>query len=216
MDLGLTKQRDLDLIRSIKRGINTDFCLKEIIQRHSGAFVDAVKMFGSSLPTNDANEFMQEKDYHIYKAAMNYDENKNAKFSTYLFYSAKWGCLSKKVKNSREVETVSFQEIFKDNADQENFEFKIQPKSRVSPRNSLEKIENRDILNSVFKILAESPDPRVEKIFTLRYKEGKKNKVMPWKNVAERVGNLTAQRCIDIHNNTLEFLKNKIVKYEQH
>ena len=214
--MGIIEKQDLDLINDIKHGVNTDFNLKEIINRHSGVFVDAVKMFGGSLPSKDACEFIEEKDYHIYKAALNYDESRNAKFSTYLFYSAKWSCLSKKVKNAREVETVSFQEIFKDSSEQENFEFKIEPKSTPpSPsKRFVEKIEEKDILDSVFDLVSKNPDPRVEKIFTLRYKEGKKNKVMPWKNVAEGVGNLTAQRCIDIHNNTLEFLRNKIVKYE--
>ena len=55
------------------------------------------------------------------------------------------------------------------------------------------------------------PDKRVWVIFNLRYIEGKKNTVMPWKNISEEL-NMSIQGCINIHDSALKQFTNKIRK----
>ena len=77
---------------------------------------------------------------------------------------------------------------------------------------SYEKTEdNSDTIKSMFEILAVHPDPRIFKIFKLRYQVGKKNNVMPWHLIANRL-KLSAQGCINIHNIGVSFIREKLSK----
>ena len=69
--------------------------------------------------------------------------------------------------------------------------------------------------NKILEIIGTHPDKRVEEIFTLRYVEGKKNKVMPWKEVAKEM-KLSIQGCINIHNAAIKFVKTKLKKELDH
>jgi DNA-directed RNA polymerase specialized sigma subunit len=66
-----------------------------------------------------------------------------------------------------------------------------------------------DIFNKVLKIIDNHPDKRVEKIFNMRYIEGIKNKVMPWKNIGDSL-NLSIQGCINIHNSAIKEIQNEL------
>jgi hypothetical protein len=79
---------------------NDESALHELISRHSGIYVDMLKKFGMScLTQNQISDIMKDKDYVIYKAALEYDESK-AKFSTHLANKAKYMCLTQKTKNN--------------------------------------------------------------------------------------------------------------------
>ena len=84
---------DPELTDLIKEKDNED-ALNLLIERHSGIYVDIVKKYGSqSLPNTDIYDIISDKDYVIYKAALDYDENK-AKFSTHVGNKAKYLCFS--------------------------------------------------------------------------------------------------------------------------
>ena len=74
------------------RSENNEKALNELISRHSGIYVDMIKRFGSNcLTQNQIQDIMKDKDYTIYRAALEYDENK-AKFSTHLANKTKYMC----------------------------------------------------------------------------------------------------------------------------
>lgn len=101
---------DCALTDLIKRE-NSEDALNELILRHSGIYVDMLKKFGfKCLTNNQVQDIMSEKDYVIYKAALEYDENK-AKFSTHLANKAKYLCLTQKTKNKNNKISSNFEDV---------------------------------------------------------------------------------------------------------
>tara|TARA_R110000765_G_scaffold116229_5_gene209362 strand:- start:967 stop:1554 length:588 start_codon:yes stop_codon:yes gene_type:complete len=185
---------DTDLTVLVQKN-NDEIALQELISRHSGIYVDMLKRFGyKSLSYNQINDIMQEKDYVIYKAALEYDPEK-AKFSTHLANKTKYMCLTQKTKNKKNYRNVPFEQT----------EFCQKDKSYTPEESCLLNDSFKRILNLIEK----HKDPRLKTIFKERYFEGKGSKLKPWKLVAEKV-NLSAQGCINIHNKAIEDIQNKI------
>ena len=113
---------DLALTELIKEN-NDEEALDELISRHSGIYVDMLKKFGfKCLTHNQVQDIMQDKDYVIYKAALEYDAEK-AKFSTHLANKAKYMCLTQKTK------TIAFLIILR----KSNFIKKTSPSHQINP-----------------------------------------------------------------------------------
>ena len=63
---------DTDLTTLVKKD-NDELALQELISRHSGIYVDMLKKFGyNSLSFNQISDIMEDKDYVIYRAALEY------------------------------------------------------------------------------------------------------------------------------------------------
>jgi len=185
---------DTDLTVLVQKN-NDETALQELISRHSGIYVDMLKKFGyKSLSYNQIDDIMQEKDYVIYKAALEYNPEK-AKFSTHLANKTKYMCLTQKTKNKKNYRNVSFEQT----------EFCQKDKSYTPEENCLLNDSFKRILNLIEK----HKDPRLKTIFKERYFEGRGGKLKPWKLVAEKVG-LSAQGCINIHNKAIEDIQNRI------
>ena len=185
---------DSDLTEKIKESNDGD-ALSELISRHSGIYVDMLKKFGDrSLTENQISDIMGDKDYVIYKAALEYDPEK-AKFSTHLANKAKYLCLTQRTKNKKNNLISNYDDL----------EF-CQKDETLNPRDQY--ILN-DSFGRVLNLIEKHQDKRLKIIFHERYFCGKKGKLKPWKQVAEKV-NLSAQGCINIHNRALKDIKNKI------
>ena len=162
------------------RDDNDGNALNELISRHSGIYVDMLKRFGhKTLTQNQISDIMQEKDYVIYKAA-----NKT-----------KYLCLTQRTKNKKNAETSNYDDL----------EF-CQRDSSPNPR---DQYINNDIFSRILHLIDKNSDKRLKVIFHERYFCGRRGKLKPWKEVAEKVG-LSAQGCINIHNRAITDLKNKI------
>ena len=185
---------DSDLTEKIKESNDGD-ALSELISRHSGIYVDMLKKFGyRALTENQISDIMGDKDYVIYKAALEYDPEK-AKFSTHLANKAKYLCLTQRTKNKKNNLISNYDDL----------EF-CQKDETLNPRDQY--ILN-DSFGRVLNLIEKHQDKRLKIIFHERYFCGKKGKLKPWKQVAEKV-NLSAQGCINIHNRALKDIKNKI------
>ena len=185
---------DSDLTEKIKESNDGD-ALSELISRHSGIYVDMLKKFGyRSLTENQISDIMGDKDYVIYKAALEYAPEK-AKFSTHLANKAKYLCLTQRTKNKKNNLISNYDDL----------EF-CQKDETLNPRDQY--ILN-DSFGRVLNLIEKHQDKRLKIIFHERYFCGKKGKLKPWKQVAEKV-NLSAQGCINIHNRALKDIKNKI------
>ena len=185
---------DSDLTEKIKESNDGD-ALSELISRHSGIYVDMLKKFGyRSLTQNQISDIMGDKDYVIYKAALEYDPEK-AKFSTHLANKAKYLCLTQRTKNKKNNLISNYDDL----------EF-CQKDETLNPRDQY--ILN-DSFVRVLNLIEKHQDKRLKTIFHERYFCGNKGKLKPWKQVAEKV-NLSAQGCINIHNRALKDIKNKI------
>ena len=181
---------DLTLISKIQDDHDQDSLL-EIIDRHSGIFHSMVNYFMSHPALLlDKNYLVGEKDSTIYDSALNYDPNRNTKFSTHLANQTKWKCLNllnKKKKN---------REVFID--DENNY---IEP----SCESFIKDINKGEAMNVFRKCLKKEKDERVEKIIDMRYGSGN-NKLTPWRSIAEEL-EMSIQGCINVHNRFINKVK---------
>ena len=187
-------ESDLSLITKVKKEGDTN-SLNELIQRHSGIYLE---MVNSVIPNNcdflDKNDILEDKEISIYKAIMNFDENKNTKFSTYLGNETRWKCLNMFNRGSK------YKHI-----DIDNFKEDV----NFTHEGSIEDLHSKEILQKIFKLAEEHEDERVRKIILLRYKIGNGNKTMPWKGVAENL-KISIQGCINIHDRFIEQTKKEL------
>ena len=185
---------DVELINNIKNDIDVEENLINLVDRHSGIYLDMVNAYSSiDNPFIDRDELIKDKEYKIYKAALNFDENRGAKFSTYLGNETKWSCLNVYNKNKRKP-------VF----NSEHIE--NMPENPNLNQESMAETLKRDLFDKVLSIIKKHPDKRVEKIFNMRYIIGTKNKVMPWKDIGNKM-ELSIQGCINIHNSAVDHVK---------
>ena len=189
---------DIQLIKNIKRNKHVDQSLSELIDRHSGIYLDIVNSFLKNC-NNDTlrEEIINDKELAIYNSALKYDEDKGTKFSTFLGNEAKWMCLNASNKNRKYIElndhSYDFEKIkYECNKAQQDF---------------------KDSVLKDFKVqLQNHPDKRLHKIFSMRYSGNKK--LTPWRKISKEM-KLSIQGCINIHNAALNSIsKNIRSKYE--
>jgi DNA-directed RNA polymerase specialized sigma subunit len=187
-------ESDLSLITKVKKEGDSN-SLNELIERHSGIYLD---MVNSVIPNNcdflDKNDLLEDKEISIYKAIMNFDENKNTKFSTYLGNETKWKCLN--IFNRG----VKYKYLDIDNFKEDG---------NLSEEDSTNDISSKEMLKKIFLLAENHEDERVKNIINLRYKIGSGNKMMSWKKVAENL-NISIQGCINIHDRFIEQTKKEL------
>jgi len=189
--------KDENLVKSIQENEETEKCLEVLINRHSGLCIDMINGYVSRQHNEGLRqELIKEKDYQIYQSALKFNPNKGSKFSTYLGNEIKWKCLNIYNKNKRRKTVQVEEELINYFSYDENHESKFC---------------NKEIFSNIIDQASSHPDPRVGKIFHLRYVEGKENSVMPWKNVSSQIG-MSIQGCINIHDMAIKKFGNKIKK----
>ena len=190
-------ESDLSLINKIKDSQDSN-CLTELISRHSGIYIYIVDQFTKNEQVSSCRDsILEDKDFIIYKSAINYNPEKNSKFSTYLANQTKWKCLNalKKARNKKEV---SLEQAFK------------KPSEDDSSIDQISKIEALALFQSM---LEKENDKRIKKIIDIRYNTSN-NKLTPWRTAAKKL-NMSIQGCINIHNRFIkkvnkEFEKNYV------
>ena len=104
---------DLELVQGVQEGINADACLQEIVNRHSGIYIEMVNYFmPQSMPFVNRTDLIDDKEYNIYRAVLKYDPDRGTKFSTHLGNETKWMCLNLYNKNKK-YSQVEFDEKLK-------------------------------------------------------------------------------------------------------
>jgi DNA-directed RNA polymerase sigma subunit (sigma70/sigma32) len=184
---------DADLIKNIKDN-NCNDSMKELEDRHSGICYTMIKKYYNSMSSVgvDPVELAKEKDYVIFKSALNFDASRNIKFSTWLGNQMRFHCLNCMNKNNT---TISM----------ENESIKlIMEKNQILNTNSL---LNKDNCEYIFNLLDQLKDKRIVEIFKIRYFSDKKT--VSWSKIGRKL-KISTQTVINLHNKTLRFLKNKL------
>ena len=180
--------KDILLVNDVKKDRNVE-SLKELIDRHSGIYVEMVnKHIPNDLEGVSKEDLIQDKDFSIYEAAINFDENKNTKFGTYVGNLARWKCLNiynRKIKFPQ----MNISDIFD---------------TKVSEEDAIKKIEEKEDIAKIFSALDYIKDKRVKQIFKMRY--GGDRKLTSWKKIAKKL-DISIQGCINIHNKHLTEIK---------
>lgn len=184
---------DSDLIENIKNSKNVEESLLELIDRHSGIYLEMVNSFLKNC-NNDSlkNDIVSEKDLIIYNSALKYDSSKGTKFSTFLGNEAKWTCLNASNRNKKFLELTD-----------QNFDFHTLKEEKEVGKEDLK----TQILTKFKKHLDVYPGKRVSKIFNMRYENT--NKLTPWRKISKEM-DLSIQGCINIHNSALKTIAKKI------
>lgn len=191
----LTLEDDNFLVESIKNNSNAEKCLEVLIDRHSGLCINMINGY-MSRNHNDSlrQELIKEKDFQIYNSALKYNPEKGSKFSTYLGNEIKWKCLNLYNRDKRRKTVPVEEELI----------------NYFSYQNSENSIDN-ELFNNIINQAENHSDERIGKIFHLRYVEGNKNSVMPWKSISS-IMDMSIQGCINLHNSALKQFRNKIRK----
>lgn len=184
-------KEDLELIKEIKSAKNPCDALREIIKRHSGIFISVVSSICSKKDSVEFADLIEEKDFYIYRSALKFDETKGVKFCTFLGNEAKWEALNLISRISKAKKEVVREGL-------------------IYPNQESRKVLGEKAIKSIIELAKNERDKRIYKIFRLRYVEGDSNKVMPWKKIAKKL-DLSIQGCINIHNNFVLRIKNKIL-----
>jgi hypothetical protein len=185
-------ETDLFLINEIKNH-NDNWCLKELIDRHSGIYMTIVnKIISDSCDFVNKTDVIADKDYTIYNAALKYNPDLNTKFPTYLANETRWKCLNLYNKNKkRKEEPLEYHENHKE----------------VSG-DFVSDLQNYEILNKIYKLAETHEDKRIKKIIDMRYGSDY-NKLIPWKTIAKKL-RMSIQGCINIHNKFIEQTKKEL------
>ena len=101
-------QTDTELAHNLQNDIESDASLQELVNRHSGIFLDIVNNYvPNNSPTSHKQDIIDEIQYYIYNAGLKYDQTRGAKFSTFLGNEAKWLCLNQHYKNKKKREGIN-------------------------------------------------------------------------------------------------------------
>ena len=155
---------DQELIDNIKNHEDVTNSLGELVNRHSGIYFDIVSRYVPATSIYcDRQDLFDDKDFNIYNAALKYNPNKGAKFSTFLGNETKFVCLNayNKAKKKPLITKAPEDLDFIEKADEST-------------------IIDTVLLQEINTLIKNNADPRVAKIFDMRYNEGIGNKTLPW------------------------------------
>jgi RNA polymerase sigma factor (sigma-70 family) len=187
----IQNETDNILIKNIKEK-NDEDSLKTLIERHAGLCNSLYKKYSAPLQASGVclDDVIRQKDYVVYKSALSFNEDKNSKFSTWLYNQVRYQCLNSINENSHYLTLEP---------DQLNY---LIEKNSPPPR------EYKTINDYIFNIIESCSDERVAKIFKMRYLTNT-NKKISWNKIAKKL-KISTQTAINIHNKTLKLLKTKI------
>jgi RNA polymerase sigma factor (sigma-70 family) len=188
---------DITLVENLQNQVDIENSLKTLVDRHSGIYLDMVNSYANpNSPFIDYHDLIKDKEYKIYHAAIKYDKNKGAKFSTYLGNETKWMCLN--IYNRNKRRPIWHSDYI------ENM-----PSIEETECDTISESIKKDLFNKVLNVIEKHPDCRVEKIFKMRYIIGSRNKLMSWKQIGEEM-NLSIQGCINIHNSAVKTFQEEL------
>jgi hypothetical protein len=188
---------DLALIKNIQEQKHAEKSLNILIERHSGICIDMVNSFLSRKTHKHLGaDLIKDKDYLIYSAALQFDQNKGSKFSTFLANTVKWKCLNIHNRDKKRL-TVP--------VDDDKIEY-LSYSNKLQNKNSL-----IDVYSHIIDESKKHPDKRIQRIFFLRYEKGTNNSVMPWRLISGELS-MSIQGCINLHNQAIEQFRKKIIK----
>ena len=188
-------ENEQDYIYNIKKNIDVDESLAALYKMHSKIYYKIIhKYFSSSNYSDKKSELIEECSYNIYFAAIEYDETKNTKFSSYLANKARWMCLN----------------FF--NAERKKQRLEDDPDLNQDDSTSIIPfLLKKERFSRIQEEIYKDQDDRVAEIFKLRYFDSKTNKLTSWKDVSSKLS-LSVQGCINIHNKFLKKLQSRIEK----
>lgn len=185
---------DLDLINNIKQNRCED-SLIELIKRHENIYYNTFHTYRKIIKLKQITfeELLEDVKLNVYKAALDYDPNKNTKFSTYLANVTRFICL-KLIYNKPNIESLNTEE---------NKKIEIELNNKPI---SLE--EENETLYNIYSIIDNLNDERAKEIFRIRFSDANKQD-RTWSSIGKKLG-ISTQTVINIFNKNIKLVKNKL------
>lgn len=186
---------DNDLIRKVKNE-QCNESLKTLIKRHTALCLSVFQKY-SAFFASDPERFqdlVKDKDFLIYKSALSYEDDKGAKFVTWLGNQARYECLNALNSKNRALIPVEDKELY----------YFLDQK-----QNEEESVDQNEV-DYVFTILGKLKDKRIKDVFVLRY-SGPKN--ISWSRIAAKL-QISTQTAINLHEKGVEILSQKLKSEE--
>lgn len=86
----IAQMSDNDLVSLVKQD-GSDAAMREIITRHSGAYINVVERYAGTGYCN-LNDIKDERDVNMYDLVMRYDPTRGAKLSTFIHNNTRYLC----------------------------------------------------------------------------------------------------------------------------
>lgn len=193
---------DLELIKKIQNKEEENESLISLIERHKKLFysiIDRRIKPNKKFPQHIIDEVIDSIGLVFYRAAINYDESRNMKFSTYLGQWCFW--FSQKTFQKYECK-IKFNPQY-----HEVLKRKIVSNSEYSNPN----IDEDDLIEEIKKIIKNLKNEEAKKILSLRYLECKEKKLTTWVKIGEQM-NMPPKACLYIHNKALKNIRDVLKK----
>ena len=180
--------QDLKLIEAVKQ-TGDDNAMRQLIGMHSGIYADVLSNSLSSDYDVYKQELRDDKDFLLYKFALDYDPSKNMKYPTYVGQRVKWMCMNI-VNRSRPWESL----------EEGSFDCSYEQEFEDLDQKRLDEIKN----------LADTyPDKRIVQIINERYFS---KTPTSWKDLSAKMAN-GQQALMGLHKKFLIWAKPKMSKY---
>ena len=138
-------ETDLHLINKVKEE-GDSFSVKELIDRHSGIYVEMVnKYLPDDMDGIMKNDVLEDKNFCIYDAAIKFDESKNTKFpqcSVDQTFESNVSCDSatNKIQTKEDIERIFLAiDLIKDNRAKKIFKMRYKNTKKLTPWKNIAK-----------------------------------------------------------------------------
>ena len=177
------------LVTNIKQK-NCSDSLTELVNRHTPLYVKIYQKYAHSLHNIGVNmqDIMDERWFVFGMTVNKFSTDKKTKFSSWLGTQARYYFLNL-LNNYKETPT-----------DDKDLQFFL-------THNAAAPLKKYVFLDYIFEILDQLKDPRIKKIYTMRYLGGKSK--TSWNEIGKKL-NVSSQLCINLHKKTLKMLRQKI------
>lgn len=183
-----SSDQDLKLIEAVQQ-TGDDNAMRQLISTHSGVYSECLSNSLSSDYEVYKQELRDDKDYMMYKFAMEYDPTKNMKYPTYVGQRVKWMCMNI-VNRSKPWESL----------EEGSFDCSYEQEFEDLDQKRLDEIQSLATLY---------PDKRIIQIINERY--FLKNPTS-WKDLSTKMNN-GQQALMGLHKKFLLWAKPKMSKY---
>lgn len=187
----LSKLPDTELIREIKENNSSD-CLVELVSRHTGIYMTVISSFTGS-PVIHVEDFADDKFVNFYNYAIDYDESRGTKFSSYLYNRTRYSCLNR----------ISDNDII---LSSDNLDYMESPEERINV-----KVERCDIIADIFAEVDKFEDSLFKQVFRLRHNMDSTYQ-LTWPEIGQRL-KISGEWARCIYNNGIKTLRTKVLSH---
>jgi len=167
-----------------------DDSLAKVITRYSPVFLSMYSKYSAAISKSgaDPNDILSDKNLIIYESAKSFNLEKGSSFCTWLSNNVKYKCLHLMGKSTKIIKLCE------------------KVKTNTLADNDGNPYANKEMKSFIFSELSRMKDPRIQKVYSLRYFSGGK---MTWSKIGKMLG-FSSQTAINLHRKGAEVLKRKI------